>query len=205
MTIQAVVFDIGNVLENNPRLGVQAKWEKRLNLQPGEIDKRLHPVWRAGSFGTIPLDEVHQRIGEILKMDAADVSAFMEDIWTEYVGTPNTALIDYLRSLRPRYRTAILSNSFVGAREREEAAYRFSEMVEFLIYSHEVNLMKPDPKIYALTCERLGLQPVEIVFVDDAEPNIIAAREFGMHGVLCKDAEQTIADLKNCLQSSKSG
>ena len=95
-----------------------------------------------------------------------------------------------------------MSNSFVGAREREEAAYGFSEMVEFLIYSHEVNLMKPDPKIYALTCERLKLSPETIVFVDDREENIVAAREFGMKGVLCKNAEQTIAELEQCLSMS---
>ena len=44
----------------------------------------------------------------------------MADLWREYLGTANTELIEYARRLRPRYRTGILSNSFVGAREREQ-------------------------------------------------------------------------------------
>lgn len=52
------------------------------------------------------------------------------DMWDEYLGTANTELTDYLAGLRPRYRTALLSNSFVGAREREEARYGFDELTE---------------------------------------------------------------------------
>ncbi len=45
MTIHAVVFDIGGVLENTPDLGIIASWEQRLNLQPGQLNERLSPVW----------------------------------------------------------------------------------------------------------------------------------------------------------------
>ena len=199
MTIRAVVFDIGGVLEFTPDLGVIPTWENRLNLQPGEMNTRLSTVWREGSIGTISLDDVHQRIGAILGMDDAQVRAFMEDIWTEYVGTLNVELTDYFRGLRPRYQTAILSNSFVGAREREQALYHFEDMTDFIIYSHEVGMSKPDPRIYALTCERLGLPPAEVVFVDDVEANIDAARAFGMKAVLFRDTEQAIAEIEACL------
>ncbi len=60
-------------------------------------------------------------------------------------GTANTDLIEYARRLRPRYRTGILSNSFVGAREREQAAYGFEDLVDEIIYSHECGMSKPDP------------------------------------------------------------
>jgi hypothetical protein len=47
-----------------------------------------------------------------------------------------TELIGYARWLRPRYRTGLVSNSFVGAREREQAAYGFEDLVDEIIYSH---------------------------------------------------------------------
>ena len=48
MTIQAVVFDIGGVLEITPDLGVTGMWESRLGLGPGELNKRMYDVWRGG-------------------------------------------------------------------------------------------------------------------------------------------------------------
>lgn len=118
MTIQAIVFDIGGVLEIAPDLGVTAKWEQHLNLKVGELDKRLREVWEGGSIGTISEQDVHRSISERIGMSTTQVDAFMQDTWQEYLGTLNVELVEYLRSLHPNYQTAILSNSFVGARER---------------------------------------------------------------------------------------
>ena len=64
MTIQAVVFDIGGVLEITPDLGVTGRWESRLGLGPGELDKRMYDVWRGGSIGTVSERDVHQAVSE---------------------------------------------------------------------------------------------------------------------------------------------
>jgi epoxide hydrolase-like predicted phosphatase len=202
MSIQGIVFDIGGVLEFNPDLGIPAKWETKLGLKPGEMNERLIDVWRGGSIGTISEAEVHQQISEIMGIPADQVIEFMEDTWVEYVGTLNLELAEFFRNLRPRYKTAILSNSFVGAREREQSAYHFDEMCDFIIYSHEVGMSKPDPRIYQLTCQRLGLHPSEVIFVDDREAAITAACELGIHGVLFIDNNQTIADIQALLQES---
>ncbi len=66
MTIQAVVFDIGGVLEITPDLGVTGMWESRLGLGPGELDKRMYNVWRGGSIGTVSERDVHQAALDIL-------------------------------------------------------------------------------------------------------------------------------------------
>ena len=129
MAIRAVVFDIGGVLEIIPDLGVTELWETRLRLPAGELNKRMHDAWAGGSIGTITEDDVHQAITDRLGLDGQQLAAFMADIWREYLGTANTGLIEYARRLRPRYRTGILSNSFVGAREREQAAYGFEDLV----------------------------------------------------------------------------
>jgi FMN phosphatase YigB (HAD superfamily) len=143
MAIRAVVFDIGGVLEITPDLGTDRRWEARLGLAAGEIDERLGDVWRGGSLGTITLDGVHQAIRDRLGLDERQLAAYMADLWREYLGTANTGLIEYARQLRPRYRIGILSNSFVGARERERAAYGFEDLVDEIVYSHEVGMASP--------------------------------------------------------------
>src|SRR6478672_9996080 len=196
MVIRAVVFDIGGVLEITPDLGVDRRWETRLGLPAGEINARLRDVWQGGSVGTITLDDVHEALKDRLGLDDEKLAQFMADIWREYVGTANTELIEYARRLRPRYRTGIVSNSFVGAREREQAAYGFEDLVEEIVYSHECGMSKPDPRIYALACERLGVLPGETVFVDDYAPNVAAAREAGLHGVHHTVNAMTIAEIE---------
>jgi epoxide hydrolase-like predicted phosphatase len=195
VAIRAVVFDIGGVLECTPPLGMAAAWESRLGLGDGALDRRLADLWAAGATGTVTLDEVHRAIATRLGWDAATVQAFMGDLWTEYLGTLNVELTGYFAGLRPRFRTGILSNSFVGARERECARYHFDELADVIVYSHEVGLSKPDPRVYELTWQRLGVQPEEMVFLDDVEPNVAAAAALGVRAVLFTDTARAMADL----------
>jgi epoxide hydrolase-like predicted phosphatase len=73
--------------------------------------------------------------------------------------------------------------------------------VDFIIYSHEVGLAKPDPRIYALTSQRLGVQPQEIVFLDDVERNVAAAAAYGFHAILYQTNAQAITEIERCLQA----
>src|SRR5262249_46781576 len=148
VTIKAIVFDIGGVLEITPDLELDKKWEQKLKLRPDELNLRLGDIWRGGSIGTISIEDVHKRISEIMGWSQGQVNEFMDDIWQEYLGTLNAELVEYFRSLRPKYQTAIISNSFVGAREKEAEHYQFDTLCDFIIYSHEVGLRKPDPRIF---------------------------------------------------------
>lgn len=204
MAIRAVVFDIGGVLEMTPPTGWVEKWETRLNLKPGELDEQLKEVWRDGSVGNISEAEVEKKVGEILGLDRAQVDAFMDDFWEEYVGKLNVELASYFASLRPRYRTAILSNSFVGARRREQECYHFDEMCDLIIYSHEEGMEKPERRIFELTCERLGARPEETIFLDDSETHVAAAREYGIQAILFRDTTQAISDIEERLQTRSS-
>jgi putative hydrolase of the HAD superfamily len=192
MAIRAVIFDIGGVLEITPKLGVEAKWEPESGAG---FNSLLSDVWRAGSVGTITLDQVHERLGEILGAGPDRVSAFLDDIWTEYLGTLNVPLVEYWRALHGPYATGIVSNSFVGAREREEAAYKFSELADFISYSHEVGVSKPGPLIYQTCLDALGVRAEEAVFLDDAPTCIEGAQTLGMHAVRFEDTAQAIAEI----------
>lgn len=195
MDIAAVVFDIGGILEITPSIGVSEEWESRLGLAAGEVNRRLADVWHDGGIGAISEGDVHRALADRLGLDPGQVGEFMGRLWREYLGCPNSELIEYARGLRPRYRTGILSNSFVGAREREQAAYGFEELVDELIYSHECGLSKPDPAIYALACQRLRVAPDQMVFLDDYEPNVDGARRAGIRAVLYRDNPQAIRDI----------
>jgi epoxide hydrolase-like predicted phosphatase len=199
MTIRAVVFDIGGVLEITPDLGVDRQWETRLGLPDGEILARMHDVWRGGSIGTITLDHVHEALMDRLGLDAQKLAQYMADAWREYLGTANTELIEYARGLRPRYRTGIVSNSFVGAREREQAAYGFEDLVEEIVYSHEAGFSKPDPRIYELISTRLNVPAEEMVFLDDSDVCVAGARDVGIHAIRYQSNAQAIAEIETLL------
>ena len=199
MAINAVVFDIGGVLETTPDLGLTSGWETRLGLRAGTLDDRMRDVWLAGGIGSISEAEVHQALADRLGLDEGQLAEYVADLWREYLGTANSELIEYARGLRPRYRTGILNNSFVGARERERAAYGFEDLVDEIVYSHEAGMGKPDLRIYALICERLGVRPRETVFLDDARVCVEAAREAGLHAVLYRDNRQAMEEISELL------
>jgi epoxide hydrolase-like predicted phosphatase len=199
VAIRAVAFDIGGVLEITPDLGIDRLWEARLGLPAGEINERMGDVWTGGSLGTIILDEVHLAIKNRLGLNGQQLAEYMGDLWREYLGTANTELIEYARRLRPQYRTAIVSNSFVGAREREQEAYGLEDLVDEIVYSHETGMSKPDPRIYALTCQRLDVFPEEMIFLDDVELCVAGARDAGIHAVLYQDNAQAIAEIEKLL------
>jgi len=203
-TIRAVMFDLGGVLEQTPRTGWQRRWAGRLGLTEAQISDRLGPIWSKGSIGALTLAQVEASTAAALALDHADLRAMMDDAWAEYVGTLNVELTRYFSGLRPRYRTGIVSNSFVGARERELALYGFEELCDTIVYSHEVGVMKPDPAIYLIACRRLDVTPGEVVFLDDVPANVQAAAELGMTAITFLSTDQAIAELQRLLRTTHS-
>ncbi|HEX5158214.1 MAG TPA: HAD family phosphatase [Ktedonobacterales bacterium] len=208
MPIRVVMFDIGGILEVIPEGGdpatrypaLDVEWEARLGLPPGHLTRCFETVAADGAFGRCTYEEWSERFQTSTGLSQADFDAYMVAFWDIYMGNPNEELIAYFRALRPRYRTAILTNSFLGAREQEEQRYGFTSMVELAIYSHEEGVRKPDPRIYGIASERLGVPPAEIVFLDDLPENIDAARAFGMQAILFTSTPQAIADIEALLQ-----
>jgi FMN phosphatase YigB (HAD superfamily) len=197
--LHAVLFDIGGVLEITPPTGWPGRWEQELGLEPGELGRRLDDVWRGGSIGAVSEQEVARAVVERLGLGPADLERFLGDLWGEYLGAPNTELIDWFAARRPRYRTGIVSNSFVGAREKERERYGLEELTDTIVYSHEAGVAKPDPVIYLEACRRLEVRPEEAVFLDDVEAAVEGARAVGMAAVVYRDNEQAITELEALL------
>jgi putative hydrolase of the HAD superfamily len=201
MPIRTILFDIGGVLEITPKTGWEARWETQLGLTPGQLDERLLHVWKDGSSGKMSEHEVESNIASTLGLDDSQLAAFMADLWNEYLGELNVELAAYLAALRPRYQTAILSNSFAGARRQEHERYGFGDMCDLIIYSHEEGIKKPDRAIFALACDRLGVRPSEVIFLDDVPQSVEAACDFGMHGILFTDTPTAIAAIEARLKA----
>ena len=207
MPIRVVMFDIGGILEVIPEGGDPAtrfpaldeEWNARLGLPPGHLTRCFEAVAADGAFGRCTYDEWCARFRDSTGMNQADFDAYMAAFWDIYMGYPNEELVAWFRALRPRYRTAILSNSFVGARDHEEERYGFTSMVDLAIYSHEEGIHKPDPRIYEIAINRLGVAPAEIAFLDDVPENVDAARAAGIQAILFANNAQAIADLEALL------
>jgi epoxide hydrolase-like predicted phosphatase len=205
MAFRAVIFDVGGVLEINPRTGWQESWAARLGLDLAQFLARMQPIWSKGDVGALSLAEVERKTAEALNLDRPALGALMNDLWTEYLGTLNESLARYFSRLRSRYLTGILSNSFVGARERELAAYGFEDMCDVVVYSHEEGLKKPDQHLYEIACKRLGVQPHEAIFLDDVQACVDGARRIGMTAIRFASNEQAIADLERPLAARQAG
>ena len=207
MGVRAVVVDIGGVLERTePPGALLARWQRRLGLADGAdadgMRAALSQVDPDGLMDTGGMTEAEyrQRYAAALGLTPAQVEPFMLDLWDWYCGELDAEMTAYVASLRPRYATAIVSNSADGARREEQERYGFADLVDTIIYSHEVGLAKPDPRIFALACERLGVDPGEVAFLDDTQVNIDAASSFGMHAVLHRSTPESISAISTLLQ-----
>ena len=69
------------------------------------------------------------------------------------------------------------------------------EKFDGVVVSGLERLVKPDPRLYRVFCERYSVSPDMCVFIDDSEPNIVAARKFGMHGIHFADSKQLRKEL----------
>jgi putative hydrolase of the HAD superfamily len=110
---------------------------------------------------------------------------------------PNEPLLARYRELRERgVRLAILTNN---VREWQDAWLaripEVGELFELVVDSGFEGMRKPEPEIYALTLERLGLPGEDCVFVDDLEVNLPPARAAGMHAIHFRDTPQALAEL----------
>ncbi|MBE1608496.1 putative hydrolase of the HAD superfamily [Actinopolymorpha pittospori] len=154
------------------------------------------------STGRLSLDDWRDRCAEALGLSSEQADSFVADMWDWYCGELDEELMAYVANLPQRYRTAIISNSGSGAREVEETRYGFSTYFDPIIYSHEVGLLKPDPRIYAIACDRLRLEPHETVFLDDSQVCVDGARAFGMHGILHESTATSIRTIDTLLADS---
>lgn len=198
MPVAAVVFDIGGVLEINDDSLFPEPWCARHRVSRERLDAAF-AFPRDPSVGEMTQLEVLEHLQRELSLTDAQVEDLDADLWRWYIGELDRPLYDWFARVRDRgLKAGILSNSGPGAREHE-ACWNFPNLVDVLIYSHEVGLKKPDPQVYELTATRLGVAGDHIAFLDDWLPAVQAARVAGWHAVHHSDTPTSIATLEGLL------
>jgi epoxide hydrolase-like predicted phosphatase len=110
---------------------------------------------------------------------------------------PEPAMIEALpRAREAGVKTGLISNSWGRGRYDRDA---FGRLFDAVVISGEVGLYKPQPEIFHLGAERVGLDPAECVFVDDLAENCEGAEAVGMTAVLHRGAEGTLERLEELL------
>lgn len=200
MPIRAVVFDIGGVLLRTQDRGYHRKWEAALGLAEGRLVKKIYvsEISRLATLGQASVDDVWQYVALTFRLNAEQVEELQRDFFA--TETIDQDLLTFLSSLRPRYRTALLSNAWPGARELHNQRYRLCDAVDEMIFSAEEGLAKPDPAIFTLAAQRLDVQFSEMIFIDDWPPHVEEARALGMYGIVFENTAQVINDVRSYLE-----
>ncbi len=205
MSVKAVVFDIGGVLERVdddawPEAWI-GRWERRKGRAAGSVVASLAEHQPGGEVVTGGVSEAQLRAAyaAALGLDEHEADQMMAEMWDAYCGELDVELRDYVASLPAGLVAGILSNSADGARREEQERYGFEQLVDVIVYSHEVGLAKPDPAVFRLTEERLGVAASEIVFLDDKVGHVKAARELGWHAVHHIETAASIVEIERPL------
>lgn len=141
--------------------------------------------------GAISDDEYFERMAARYKAQGGDASADAAMAQHVVFGqglVACAAMIDAVRQVREAgYRTALLTNISRSGEAVWRSLFSVDELFDVVVDSSQVRMRKPDPAIFLLTCERLGLAPEECLFVDDLRCNVTAAADLGMTIIQCKD------------------
>jgi putative hydrolase of the HAD superfamily len=206
--VEAVISDFGGVL-TTPLIHAFAAIQEQDGLDAGGLGRALrraaerdgaHPLYEL-ECGRMTEADFMARLRAQLREDLGrevDLRAFAERYFAGL--RPNEPMLALLAELRDRgYRLAMLTNNVREWETRWRAMLPVDELFEVVVDSAFVGVRKPDPAIYRLVCDRLGIGPEGCLFVDDVEANCAAAAELGMAVVQFRDTAQAIAEIRAAL------
>jgi HAD superfamily hydrolase (TIGR01549 family) len=151
---------------------------------------------RLASVGELTPEQHWISVVSKLRRKDSELSAIRDEFFAGDI--VDRTLIEYIRSLRGKYKTGLISNAWGDLRDfivRE----KFDDAFDRMIISAEVGAMKPQPKIFEIALEQSGVSPTETVFVDDFYVNIEGCEKVGIKGIHFKDPETTLKQLKKLL------
>ena len=190
------VFDVGNVL---------IRWDPRnlyRKLIADEAEREdflariCPPEWNLEmDRGRAFAEGVAERVA-LFPQHEALIRAF-DERWLETLDGAVEEAVAILEELRAAgVKTYAITNFSREKFALTRTRYPFLDSFEGIVVSAHEQLLKPDPRIYALLCERHGLAPADCIFIDDSLANVEGARAFGMQGHHFKTAAELRADLR---------
>jgi epoxide hydrolase-like predicted phosphatase len=198
MKIKAVIWDIGGVIMRTEDLGPRDQLAADLGMTRAYLNDL---VWGGeqgtrAQFGEINQNELWEYVRSELKLGPDEYPDLQERFFGGDV--LDTELVDFIRSLKPRFKIGIISNAWS---ELSAALnnWGIADAFDVVVGSGDEGFMKPDPRIYQIALERLSVQPQEAIFVDDFIENISGARDLGINAVHFQSREQALRELKSFL------
>jgi putative hydrolase of the HAD superfamily len=180
--IHAVLFDYGLVLSGPPDPRAWERLKVLLHAEEAEFHTAYWHHREAYDRGALTAEAYWTSVANNLRqsLDPPTVAALNEadlELW----GQPNTDMIGWAATLqRAGYKTGILSNIGDAMEAGVLARFEWLQAFHHRTFSHRLGIAKPDLAIYRYAAEGLGEEPSHILFVDDREENIAAARQAGM-------------------------
>jgi epoxide hydrolase-like predicted phosphatase len=190
MAVRGIIFDCFGVL-------CHGSLDYLRSIAPREHLQELNDLSHASDYGYISSTEYAQKISEIIGRPADEIMKL-----TRAQRVRSDAMIQLVRSLRPRYKVAMLSNIGRGVINELFTPQELNELFDTVVLSSEVGIVKPNPQVYELVADRLGVLPEECVMIDDLPINVSGAQDVGMSGLVCTSAEQCKTDLQILLEKT---
>jgi putative hydrolase of the HAD superfamily len=206
--VEAVISDFGGVL-TSPLLDSFAAFQDSSGISLQSLGQAMAAI--AARDGVNPLFEL-----ETGRMTEAQFLTSLGGELTTQLGReielhgfgeryfahlhPNEQMIDYMRSLRERgHRLAICTNNVREWEPRWRAMLPIDEIFDVVVDSAFVGTRKPEPRIYEITLDRVGIPADAALFIDDIELNCNAARALGIRTVWFQSTDQAIEEIEAAL------
>jgi putative hydrolase of the HAD superfamily len=201
--IRAVLWDFGGVFSSSP-FDAFARYERVHGLPEGFIRQvnTVNPdrnAWARLERAEITIDEFDAAFAAEARALGHAVPG--RDVVGLLFGEIRPAMVHALRVCRTTFKTACITNNFgdvgpgVVSAERAAAWREVVALFDDVIESSRVGVRKPEPAIYRLACERLGIAPREAVYLDDLGINLKPAKAMGMTTIKVTDPAAAIAEL----------
>lgn len=190
--IKAIIFDCFGVLVTSSYEPFKANY---LNGDP-ELIKKFMDVENRSSRGEISLEEAESEFAELAGLSFQETADILTD------NPRNAILLRYIsQELKNKFKISMLSNV---ADDRIEELFEPHdiEMFDDMVLSFQVELAKPDTRIYQLAADRLGIRPDECIFVDDNQGYCTEAANLGMKTVVYSNFKQAKKEIEDILTAN---
>ena len=198
MTIRGVFFDFGGVIVRTEYQAPRQHLAERLSLEYEVLEKIVFnsPSSLKASHGEISADEHWAEVVKRLRRPRSEIQSIRDEFFAGDI--VDRELIEYIRTLRPKYKIGLISNAWNDLRE-SIFKQKFDDVFDNMVISAEVGVMKPEARIYQIALQQAGVSPHEAVFVDDFIENIEGCEAVGMQGILFNEPLIALADLRKLL------
>lgn len=199
--IKAVIWDMGGVILRSEHYRYREELAARFKISEIELEHRVFNTESAelASIGKMSQNEHWRITGLSLGLTEEEIPAFEKAFWAG--DRCDQQLVSFIRSLKKDFKTGLLSNAWMGTREMLRDKYACLDAFDVAVFSYEVGMAKPDPRIYHLILGMVKAEPANTIFVDDFIENVTAANALGIHAVQFKNREQAIQDIQQIINN----